>query len=652
MKLRFFVSLLAALCASLLLVLLCVICIALLQEHRIQELASHSGHVASLIGDDEAIRAFVEDQPDAPSQEAIENTFHQLVDGDPFLEELSLLDPFGKMRVRVSRPEEEGSSHAPVKRASPSLHEIISTGRPALSQESGEYFVPLVFHEKTRWGVLRVRWRPESTSGYFNLLKKGAFHGVAALFIGVFTLVYFSLKWSYERQQKRLFEEIRTAAGGGYAQRIDPKSFSGVMADVSIYINRILKEAEEEKNKNAVLDDALRHVERSYADSRKTVDLQTDRIESMRKEMREGLKAIFALDWCGVMIVDAEYKLHYANSAAERLLRLIQRNENLIDDERLRRCLAPMIVENAAEKVDDLCSWPQPGVTRTFSCRVRSVPIPTEGNENLYAVVLREESGFPNVSGSSYFSERVLREMLSSKNEIFPILHGDDRDALIDGDAERRFKTCLKRIVFYHELERNKLGPVVSVRFSRWLRDRFIAEDLFSDHLNVNIQPGDSDMNLCVPEKAAAELIDCLITMMGRLYPDDEVEMDDVVDLHPSVDGVGKAVLTISMSSISRKRALLIQDVIEDRCDLFDSNKGNHYTLDRLERDVCYSVFRCVRDQLKVRIESTFSENKRMLSVLITFSQHALTQKADAKLEQSKQRDSVEALMRNYFQPS
>lgn len=646
MKNRLLVSLSAAFGVAALLFVASVIFLMVVKEQRVQDLAIHAVNLAQMIGDNSSIRAYIQDQPNAPSQETVETILLNLIDGDPFIEELSILDPFGKMQTRVARTRKTPPSN-PVKRASPSLHEILTTGQPTL-EESGEYFIPLD-HENDRWGVLRVRWQPEATDQYFNRLKNGAYYTVVGFFMVTALFVFWLLRITYDKEHLRMAAELRIASTRNSNYQLDPQSYSSIMAEISAYINRLQRGYEEAHSKSAMLDDALRQAERGCADSRKSLELHSKSMESMRKEMREGLSTILELSWSAVLIIDHEYRIHYINPSADRLMRLVQREKEVVDDERLRRCLSPLITQSKAERIDDLCAWPQPGLGRSLSCRIRAAQLPAMDTLKLFIVLLREESGYPSALDSSYFSERVLRDLISPRGARLPWL--DSRDEPFDADVERRFKTCLQRIVFFHDLERRKVEPVVSVRFSRWLRERFLAEDLFSEHLNLNVHAADADINLCIPEKSTAELIDCLIVLIGQLADYDKHNQNKPIDMYASSDSQGRPVLTLSIICGSRKRAQWMQDVLDDQCDLLQESALNEYTLDRLERDVCYCIYRCAKDLLRVKIETVYSESKHIASVHVLFPR-AQSQPRVEDNPLAASTESVDQLMRTYFRPS
>lgn len=648
MKNRLLVAISAAFCVAAMLIISSIVILTLLREKHINDLAAHSIHIAKILGNDRAIRSYVEDQPQPKTTEEVEQQIYAFIEGDPFFEELSILDPFGKMKVRVARIREEPPT-VPVKRASPSLHEILTTGQPTLEKESGEYFVPLN-GGNDRWGVLRVRWQPESTVLYFSNLRNGAYYVVITVFMLTVIIIYWLLRISYIKEQMRMAAELKIASSRNSSYQLDPQSYSSYMSEIGAYINRVLSAIEDSHSKLNILDDALRQAERGCADSRKSIELQSQSMESMRREMQDGLRMILELSWSSVLIVDSEFRIHYINQSADRLIRIFQREKDILEDERLRRCLSPLINKSKVSKIDDLCAWPQPGLGRTLSCRIRASQLPAADSSKLFIVLLREESGYPSALGSSYFSERVLRDLISPRGTKLPWAE-DGGATPLDADIERRFKTCLQRIVFFHDLERRKIEPIASVRFSRWLRERFLAEDLFSDHLNLNIHAADADITLCIPEKSASELIDCLIVLIGKLAGYDEQVENKPIDMHASTDSQGRPVLTLSIECGSRKRAQWMQDVLDDNCDLLQENALDDYTLDRLERDICYCIYRCAKDIMRVKVETVYSENKHLACVHVLFP---LSQGPIRIDDQSIARTtgSIEQLMKTYFRPT
>ncbi|MBZ0258198.1 hypothetical protein K8I31_19185, partial [bacterium] len=91
MKNRLLVAISAAFCVAAMLMISSIVVLTLVREKHINDLAAHSVHIAEILGNDRAIRSYVEDQPQSKSTEEIEQLIYTFIEGDPFFEELSIL---------------------------------------------------------------------------------------------------------------------------------------------------------------------------------------------------------------------------------------------------------------------------------------------------------------------------------------------------------------------------------------------------------------------------------------------------------------------------------------------------------------------------------------------------------------------------------
>ena len=115
------------------------------------------------------------EQPGAPSKDEVANLQNLLLAGDPFVDEITIIDQAGKVPFRVTQtrapegtetvlPERETMSPA-------AMHEILAEGNAILIENTGDFLVRLVINPDAQWGYVKVHWKPEASWKYFNLLK-------------------------------------------------------------------------------------------------------------------------------------------------------------------------------------------------------------------------------------------------------------------------------------------------------------------------------------------------------------------------------------------------------------------------------------------------------------------------------------------------
>ncbi len=622
MSLRFKISLSIA-CLTFVMVLVSfLVLLNLIRQKRIDDLKNYSTNLAHQLVVSPSVSAFLEERPDAPLYSEVKQNLNCLLKGSPFIEELTLIDRFGKIPFRVFK--ETGSqSDQEVPRASFSLHSVIASGVPSLNQESWEYFVPLSLSENSYWGVLRLRWSPEATWGFFRSLKTWSFYSSVLSFVFVFVFTYIVFLRVYTKEHARMAKAIAMITGSDYSQRIDIFSFSNSMSEIGTYLNRLLTEVQAEKQKVTNLNESLREIERGYAHFRKSSASKVEELENYRKELREGILKLLDMMWCGVIVIDDKYQIHYMNDKAERLLRYARYDEEKLYDEKLRHCLAPLVQFETVDRIEDLCVWTQKELERSVSCRVRATSIPTSDQERFFFVVMNEESGFPKRRDSMYFSERLVIDILA---------HGKNQDStaknspypnVIGSTIENRFRECLKRIEAFRNLECNQFGPIKPVRLGNWLQKRFEADDLFSENLNIVTMMPEVDMTLFVPEICLSQLIDCTISLITFAVEKEGNQKNKTLAVRASVDSRGKPVISFSIPHMVRKDVLNLQNSLGERAHLIcEKGDEKELSLDELEHDISISLYQCVKKLLKIKAESIYSENKKLITLRYTIEQH------------------------------
>ncbi len=649
MSLRLKISFISACLISLAVLIGFLILLTLVREKRIDDLAGHSKNLMRQIVSLPGMRTFLEERMGPGERKELEPFLKSLLDSNPFVSEITLLDRFGKIPFRVEKFQDK-EQEKPPPRATLSLHKVISSGQPSLIEESWEYFVPIALSEKNYWGVLRVRWSPEATWIYFNTLKKGILYTSVFSFLTVFAVSYLVLLRAYSNEHLRLAKKLSIIAGSDYSQRIDTHTFSKSMAEIGSYLNRLISEIHEEKKKVNILDNSLRQSERTNADYRKIFEEKNNELEHCRKELRDSIITLFELLWCGVVVIDETFQIHYINDQAERLLRFAKYEDDVIVDERLRRCLAPLVRFESVDRIEDLCVWPQSSIEQSVSCRVRATAIPTGENTRHYFLLLNEESGFPKRRDSMYFSERLLIDILAhskaDKNET-----GIDNAAqLVVGSViENRFRHCLQRIEAFRDLECGQFGEIVPIRLAAWLQKRFEVDDLFSDNLNIVTMMPEADINLFVPELCLSQLVDCTIAIVTRFSGNKEKDNKSLA-VRASVDSRGKPVITFTIPHMLRKDVMNLQNVFGEKVQLLcESSDERKLSLDELEQDIWVSLYQCVKKLLKVKAECVYSENKQLITLRLTIEQHIFSTSKEEGDTPAKNVQGVTDLVRVYL---
>ncbi len=647
---RLKISLISSCLISVVMLLSFLILLAIIRQKQIEDIASHSINLSKQVVSSPAVRSYLEEQLNAPSRESIEQYLHSLLEGNPYVDELTLIDHFGKIPFRIEQQQVKQNKKTPL-RAYLSIQDVISSQKPSLNEESWEYFVPLSLNQNTFWGAMRLRWRPEATWMYFDLLKKGILCVCGGCFIITFIFTYLFLLRSYTSEYSRMVKTLSLISGSDYSQRIDIHSFSRHVSEIGVFLNRLLAEIQTEKKKVAGLDESLRDIEKSYANYRKLLEMKTKELNTCRKEMRQGILILFDLLWCGVVVIDDTYRIHYINEKAERLLRFARFEEDVIVDETLKNCLAPLVRYDTVERIEDLCVWSQTDQQRSVSCRIRATSIPADDHLRLFYLLLNEESGFPRQRDSMYFSERLVIDILArgrSDKETFDSLHSSQQ--VVGFAIENRFRECLRRIEDFRNLECSQFGQIVPIRLAAWLQKRFEADDLFSENLNIVTMMQEVDITMYVPELCLRELIDSAIFLITYLSGNGNNGAMKTLAVRASVDSRGKPVVTFTIPHISRKDTHNLQDVFGERGRLIcESGEEKQLSLDELEHDICVSLYLCIKKIMKIKTDCIYSENKQLATLRFTIEKHIFPTPSSEMPSQAETVQEVRDLVRDYL---
>ncbi len=624
---------------------------------RINDLATHSMRISTQVSNLSAIRTYLLEKPDAPDKEEAERLLKILLIGDPFIEKMVLIDQFGKIPFTIMLSDNEMMFHHDNHLASLPLQDLLSASKPSLSEKEWEYLIPLSLESDIPWGMMKLYWRADATWKFFHFMKLGIAYITLISFFIAYILSYFLIGRTYVKEYQRLNKTLSMICGSDYSQRIETQTYSKGISEIGVHMNRIIHEIDEEKKKADILDNSLRHIERGASDYRRACNDKTTELESMRREMREGLLQLFDLLWCGIMVIDDSYNIHFINQQAERLLRFARIDDSVLNDERVKGCLASLVNNSEVDVVDDLCVWPQPSLGQSVSCQLRASKIPTGANERLFFVLLREECGYPKKHNSAYYSERLVLDFLvhdqSIDNPQTDCMGFENADFNVKED---RFRACLRKLETFHALEQGTMGSVSSIRLSTWLRHHFTDEDLYSNGLKLDANMPDMDITLKMPERMLREFIDSLLVIVSRMINiNSTTKASNFMVLRTSIDSRGKPMITLSLPRLRKMQANLLHDVLNERLSLQAiANNSESSMLEDLELDICYSLFRSVKQLLHAFIVCVYSENKKLAMVQLTIENHILTNKqnksaeVEAEAEESLQPRLVQQFLSRY----
>jgi len=406
-----------------------------------------------------------------------------------------------------------------------------------------------------------------------------------------------------------------------------------------------LAEMEQERKTTSILDDTLRQTERGCSDYRKSLQRMENELKAVRQEMQDGLIALFESIWCGVMVIDSDYAVLSANEQSVRLLRFAKVENGVIADDRLRRCLEPMIRLGAKKEIDDLCVWPQTAMNRSVSCRVRSLPVPTGDGSRLFFLLLREESGYPKHLSSNLLLERLVLDCANGDGDSY----GKNSAASPISRAEIQFKRCLRRIEALRRLEKGEAGVIQPIRLPSWIREHLQAEDLFSDYLHIDANTPNMDIQIHAPENVLQEMMECFLSILSHwASKKDDRQQSANLAVRALLDSRGKAVLTFMISDVARNHAAYLNDLVNERVGLACEENNGSLTVDELEQDICLSLFRVVKSLLRIQLEYVYTESKRMVTLRLGIDNRSLPSPSSEEPELAYS-DTVRDLIRNFM---
>jgi hypothetical protein len=612
------------------------------KDKRIYDLKAHSSRFSNTLQEIPQIRQYLLGHINTQNREDIKSVLKRVLKNDPFIVSFVLVDQYNPKPIFLSQDPSfslSDSSFDPMK-----IHEVMTEGKPLFIEENDEYIIPMYYEDQTYQPIahLWVHWKPEATWSYFRSIKLGIIIVSGLAFLLSFLLSYYLLKRTYAQEYLELAKRLGMICGSDYSERFNTKLYSSGISDLAVHLNRILVEVEQEKNKNNVLEESLRQIEKSRTDFRKSLGQKTHELEELRAELRYGLIRLFDLIWLGVAIIDEDYYIHYQNNQAERLLRFARIDDSYIVDERLRSCLSPLVRLHDVDQIDDVCVWPQPGTSNSVSCNIRSAPIPSGDSNHVFFLLLREESGYPIQHGSVYYSERL----------VFDILANESLSNFSSSDF--RFSECIKRLEAYHRIEKGDLGPISVIRLTKWLKDHFFyTNDFIAKFVKLDQSSLDLEISLQVPENVLSELIDSMVLILTRKIYEIHPNAMKYLVLRASIDSKGKPVISLSLPNLSRKQASGIHDILNERLPIISEDVSNQgLTLDDLELEISYSLYRYTKQLLHSHVECIYSESKQLALLRMTIENHAFTSKKDnVEKESIKKLNSSSEFVNEFLNP-
>jgi hypothetical protein len=634
---RFKMSIALALITSMIVFVGCFFLLTIVREKRVNDLANHSITLSRNITETSLIHDFLTDKIGIASKEDVLDRLQTFVNGDPFIDELVFMDRFGKLPLRVVQKNYEDTIQP--SGALLSIHEILSKGQPFLDEAAWIYFIPIHFSSETEWGVLRVRWKPEATWKLFRMLKQGIAYTTAFTFLLMFLLSYLVFMRSFQSDFYRMNRILSHVISGDYSKRFDTQSYSGGMAEIATYMNRILMDIEEERQKGGVIDDTLRQVERNCAEYRKALADKDKENKQLRKDMADGLIEFFDIAWDGVLIINHHYQIQFMNGQAERILRFAKIVNGEIVDETLRGCLKPLFTRHKKRIMDEVCQWSQAGNDITFSCRIRCSQVPVCDDEQLFFLLLQEEKSPAEKHASLFLSERLVVDVLAN----IDILAESPQQGT---DAHEQILRIIRKLSVLNTMEKNQLDRVRSVPLQKWLRSQFEVNDLLSLNHYINTSGSDIDVTVRIPENVLEELIDSIIRLIFILIEESGSRLPNkAINLIASVDEQGKPVITVSIPGLHKVRAKTLHNMMDEKM------KFNHerYSLLEFEKEVCYSLYCLTKQILQIRSQCYYSDNKDITSIRLTLQNDSFASSNTPQRSKNRMKESENRFLHEYL---
>ncbi len=608
----------------------CGIILSVLVNHkRNLELIQDSQYLAYLIASDETIRSVLSNPQDVFDTEIMQNRLRRYLDHNPSIDSFAIIDAFKKVLFKIDRPNRVNPSFSLETQPFLSL-----TSTNSLSPDN-MVELPLTAdnQDKKELGKIRIQWDLDSESMIVHTLNRLTLIVSGISLILAFLFSYFVILKRYSKEHHRLSSQLGLLVSGDYSNRLEPRSFSRDVAEISTYINRVLSELEEARKQRMLSQDSFRQMERHHHETLRALDKQTKQIEAVYAEVQEGVSRLLSLLSCGLLIVDHEYHIHWMNQPAERLLRFADFDDDILKDERLKRSLAPLVRFRTADKIDDICAWPQPSLGCAASCRIRAITIPTPDDSKLFFIVVEEDSGFPQQHSPEFFSHRLVLDILSHLNDTQT--SEDDDSVWRDGDQTKqnqRLWECLSRIERYQKMEKGEVGTVQRIRLAQWLQKIVSEKEAYPDQLHLISQPVESDVQVKVPDLAFYEMVQSVLDIVLSVTRDEENTNNPhkPITIRVYWNARGKPVIEMLIQDCSQQGVHDLKETFGGRRPLHcDQLGGESMNLAQLEHDIQLTLYQFLRQNFRSYVECSYSAGKHLGIVRLVIERFLFNEKPE-----------------------
>lgn len=638
---RFILSLIISFITSLIVISSFNIIVMVVKEKQLEDLKVYSKNLSKQLILYTDIHDLLNETLPSEKKSQVNLLIQNIVTNSPYIEELSFIDSFGKVPLRVANDKPTNAAVSSPNRNILTPHEILKDSKPFLDYVSWEYYLPIQLDDKNDWGVLRVRWKPDASWNYFRFLKQISSYLAAGTFFIMFLLSYFVFLRPYHSEYQRMAKILSLIIGGDYSTRLDSQSFAKGLSEIATYFNRILMDFEEEKKKNLIFDDTLRQVERNCSDYKKSMQEKSDEIIQIKKEMTEGLIRFFEMIWSGVLIIDKNYHIQFMNDQAEKLLRFAKIDDAFIVDESVRQSLNPAFLEET-KMVDSVCTWTNADTSRTISCKIRCSRIPTCDESQLYFVILTEEKGYPEKRKFEYYAEFLLVDIFSkSPSDIMEQLHDEY-------DYTAWIRRITQKIIKLRSLEIKDYGECKTIRLQKWIKDRFESEEPQFKNLLFDTSGLDSDVTIDVPVLLIAELLDTVLRFISIIFNESENQMGGIVEIKTTFDSRGKPIIAVTIPEMRRKDARKLQTILEEKFFMEEPEQESTSEAVMFERDLYYSLYSLIKEILRVYVEFIYTESKNIVTIRMTIRNYSNNLKQEGQ-RGSERNTSTDALLQSFL---
>lgn len=591
----------------------------LMQHKHNRDMMQASQYVTELVASDSNIQQFLINKRTPDEASVLKPVLQRYINHQPYIASLILHGQFAERLIEVNQSgfEKEQSQSDTSTDFSNKNHNSYDNQSFSLGKLNGEDL-----------GKIKIRWKEGIGNSFQTTIQGTTLLLSGVCFILVFLLSYSVILKRYTKEQNQLTKHLSQLVSHDLSNRLDPRTYSKDIAELSTYINRVLTELEETRKQKLLSQDSCRQLERHQNEAVRHLDKQAKQIELVYTELQEGLNRLFSILSCGLIIIDHEYRIHWSNQTLERLLRFAKLEEDMIHDERLKRCLAPLVRFQTTDRIDDLCAWPQPSLGCAASCRIRAVAVPTQDASKLFFVTVEEDSGFPQQRTPEFFSHRLVLDVLSQLSDEKREESSEFETAENELKNERLW-ACLSRIERYQEYENDKQGDVKSIRLTGWLQQCIEKNDLYCEALHIVPQTTETDIQLKVQPDRLEEMI---LSAMEILSHKVEVTGDSVkpVTVRTYLNARGKPVIEWMIPEIEQSDIQYFKEAFGGRRPLYcDQFTEEPVAIGQLEHDIGLTLFQFLRQHFRAYAECMYSAGKHLGIIRLVIERYDFPEKPD-----------------------